>query len=160
MGASITVCVEKKNSDGDWAFVDCEPCGNRAYTLFGWLGDVRNYSELPPLGANRGSPDDLSEDSRHQLFYLERSSGWCLGYGDDEWVANCHSITWYTVEELLAFDYDQTVEDRRNRGPGDLTLPVGQGFVTTYRELFGPAWFKFLDDLKTATAERVIFGWD
>ena len=52
------------------------------------------------------------------------------------------------LPQLLAFDYDQTFENRRNYGPGDDVLPEGEGKVMTYRELLGPLYFERLEELK------------
>jgi hypothetical protein len=109
------------------------PFPNQNYALFGWLAGVRNYSSLPVLSEARGLPDDVSAD---------------VALAHQRWRGDAHSESWIDVEDLLAFDYDQQVEDHR------------EGEVTTFRALFGEEFFETLQVLKAMGARRVVFWFD
>ena len=71
-------------------------------------------------------------------------------------------------QELLAFDYDATFEDRRVSGeilPGvishGMSCPPGQGTVVTFREFLGQQYFTDLNKLKALGPEtRILFYFD
>jgi hypothetical protein len=76
---------------------------------------------------------------------------------------DAHSASWLTVEELLAYDYDQKVEDRRVtvNGNGGCTCDPGSGKQMSLREfLDGTDFFESLDAIKAAGGERVVFWFD
>ncbi|MGW2666244.1 hypothetical protein ACWCW7_35275, partial [Nocardia tengchongensis] len=122
----------------------------RSYGVFGWLGGVRNYSEVPPIAPSRGLPDDVSREVRAE---------W------ESWGYDAHSTSWASVEELADFDYGQAVEDRRVTigHNGAHTADPGGGTMTTYREFLGSSYFADLDRLKSAAqghSARVVFWFD
>lgn len=99
----------------------------QSYNLYGWLADVRNYAQVPVLAQPRGLPEDALPETRE---YFEPGRG--------HW-----GLTWYTVEELLDFDWNQPFENRRytaqvaeNVWNGAATAEPGQGRMTTYLEEF------------------------
>lgn len=123
----------------------------RLYRVFGWLGDVRNDSAVPPIAARRGLPSDVSEEVREARY--------------EEWGDDAHSTSWVSAVELLAFDYDTVVEDRRVplTGDGSNTCPQGDGRMTTFREFLGSWFFVDLEQLRTlarAADTRVVFWFD
>lgn len=132
-----------------------EPFNLRNYSLFGFLADVRNYAALPPLAVPRGLPEDISS--------LVRDSA-------EHWDADGHSHSWFSLAELLAFDYSAAVEDRRytkqvgpNAFDGGATAPAGSGVMTTWREELPDVYFAALDIMKTLGAPddvRVVFWFD
>jgi hypothetical protein len=146
MGCDIHSQAEKR-INGKWEVIpDLHPFDWRQYGMFGFLADVRNYSAVPPLSQPRDLPEGSPSDGED--------------LGD-------HSYSWLSVEELTAFDYDQPMEDRRvtrqiapNVTSGAVTCEPGEGEKTTFREFLGPAFFKDLEELKAAGAERVVFGFD
>ena len=164
MGCDIHIYVEQRQADGSWSKVDWPsarpddyidgPFDWRSYGVFGFLGyEGRNYSEVPALAEIRGLPEDVSTSVR------EDSDG-------IDW----HSHSWLSVDELSAFDYAQTFEDRRvtvQTGPrtfnGGATAEPGGGQVVSYREFLGDS---FMNDLATLTAmnavraTRVVFWFD
>lgn len=151
MGCDIHTQVERKvrgkweMGNGKWEIIPgLVPFDWRAYGMFGFLADVRNYSAIPPIAPQRGLPDDVV-DNENAENYL----------GD-------HSYSWLSVAELLAFNYDEPVEDRRvtRNHDGGCTAEPGGGRMTTYREFLGEAFFMYLEKLKEAGAERVVFGFD
>lgn len=123
----------------------------RLYRLFGWLGDVRNDSAVPPIAARRGLPDDVSDEVREERY--------------EEWGDDAHDPSWVSVTELLAFDYNAVMEDRRVSltGDGSNTCPVGEGRVMTYREFLGSWFFEDLARLRALEKRsdtRVVFWFD
>lgn len=131
----------------------------RDYGLFGVLAGVRNYSAVPPIAEPRGWPDDLSPALKAEL--------------EDQ--DDLHSRSYYTLKELLDFDWSKPCEDRRvtrQTGPrswnGGCTCEPGAGEMTTYGAHCGE---RFTGDLKVleewAKAEgvppedvRVVFAFD
>lgn len=151
MGCDIHAYAERKNGDV-WEDVGEIFEHVRSYALFGFLADVRNYSEVPPIAPQRGIPDDVSGDV--QAAY-------------ENWDSDAHSSSWLSLAELLAFDYDQTTEDRRvtrQIGPrawdGGCTAEPGDGKRTTFRAFLVDWYFAELERLKTIGAERIIFWFD
>lgn len=65
---------------------------DRNYRLFSWLAGVRQYAEpgesdyIEPLSQPRGLPADLSPGVKRSI---------------DNWGADLHSKTWFTLKELL-----------------------------------------------------------
>jgi len=147
MGCDIHSRAEKR-VNGKWEAIDgLAPFDWRSYGVFGFLANVRNYSAIPPLSEPRGLPDDAH-------------------YGDEDDLGD-HSFSWLSLDELLAFNYDAPVEDRRvtrqvapNAWDGGCTAEPGAGNMTTYREFLGPQFFGDLEKLKAAGAERIVFGFD
>lgn len=151
MGSDIHSRAEKRVG-GKWIGLDVEAFESRNYGFFGWLAGVRNYSGLGPIAADRGLPKDASaEASKH--------------YAD--WAGVAHSESWVGVSELLAVDYEQTIEDRRTTtqvGPnlwfGGATCAPGDGKIETLREFLGEEFFVVLKRLQDAEADRVVFWFD
>lgn len=165
MGCDIHTYVEQRD-DGSWTRVGwaggtrhgweiTEPFDWRHYGLYGWLADVRNSSEVPPVSQPRGLPEDVSPDVLREF---------------EEWGCDAHTPSWISVDDLIAFDYDQTFEDRRvtrqiapNAWHGACTADPGEGEIKTYREFFGPEFFADLAALNTLNKvrpTRVVFWFD
>lgn len=146
MGCDIHTTAERR-VEGKWQEIeDLFPFDWRAYGMFGFLADVRNYSAVPPISAPRGTPEDSPS------------------YDDDD---DRHSHSWLSVEELCAFDYDQAMEDRRvsvtlpsGVVSGAGTCSPGEGRKMSFREFLGKAFFEDLAKLREAGAERVVFCFD
>lgn len=122
------------------------------YTLFGWLADVRNYAQVPPLTARRGLPIDADRE----LLQMADAAG----------ARGCYAFSWVSLRELLAFDYDATFEDRRTSnaaGPRGDTVPPGMGERTSYRAALGPSLFECIRKLQALGEPddlRVVFWFD
>jgi hypothetical protein len=151
MGCDIHSYAEKQDG-GDWTGLDVEAFERRDYRFFGWLANVRNYSDMTPIAAGRGFPADASAKVANHY---------------DDWSGDAHSASWVSVAELLAVDYDQLVEDRRTTkqlGPnywtGGATCAPGEGKTQTLREFLGPGFFAVLKRLQDAEAGRVVFWFD
>lgn len=69
--------------------------GSRSYVKFSILADVRNHyeeSQVDPLFPQRGLPDDASDHSVQLL--------------NVDWAGDIHSVTHFTLKELLEVDWD------------------------------------------------------
>jgi hypothetical protein len=149
MGCDIHTQAERK-VNGNWEIIPgLSPFDWRQYGMYGFLANVRNYSAVPPISEPRGLPDDVVLTDDREFFL-----------GD-------HSHSWLSVEELLAFDYDAEMEDRRVTAKlssgitsGACTAPLGYGEAQTWREFLRQNFFDDLAKLKDAGAERVVFGFD
>lgn len=115
----------------------------RSYRLFGFLADVRNYSGTKPISAPRGLPSwaEIVQPGEDEDFWYNGE--------------RCHSHTWFSVRELLDFDYDLYTENRRHEAEvapgyvrGDLTCETGSGEILTLRDFLGCWYFEELDRLK------------
>jgi hypothetical protein len=158
VGCDVHTVAQKRDEQGKWTTFYGEfaegpaPFDWRQYGLYGWLAGVRNYSDITPISEPRGLPDDFN-----------------LGEWEDEsgdWLGD-HSYSWLSVDELLAVDYDQVVEDRgvsQEIRPGlvngGATCEPGGGEQTTLRDFLGERYFKDLYTLKALGAERIVFGFD
>lgn len=158
MGCDIHIWAERKTATGyevvnDVGFSEgSAPFDWRAYGMFGFLADVRNYSDVPPIAEKRGLPDDVSAEVR----------GECL-----DWCSDGHSHSWLSVSELAAFDYEQPVEDRRvsvqlaeNLWSGAGTAEPGGGEMMTWREFLGRQFMDDLAKLQECGADRIVFWFD
>ena len=149
MGCDIHIYTERRSAEGYERVKDArfsegpDPFDWRAYGMFGFLAGVRNYSDITPIAEPRGVPGDMSSETAGEY---------------EMWSGGSHSASWLAVSELVAFDYDRMVEDRRVtvRRPsgvmdGGATARPGGGQEMTYREFLGPAFFK---DLKVLLGVR------
>lgn len=117
MGCDIHCYAERKNKDGKWEIVgnkekgedgwvniDYEPYVNRNYNLFAILANVRNGTAFAgcktgegfnPISNPKGVPSDASEE------YASLS---------EQWDSNGHSHSYFTLRELLDYDWTQTTQ--------------------------------------------------
>lgn len=151
MGCDIH-CYAERRSGNNFVKVKCDALGSRSYGTFGFLADVRNYSDVTPIVERRGFPVDASRAVKSSY---------------EGWGSDAHSPSWLTIEELTGFDYDRSMEDRRvtrqvgeNMWSGGCTSEAGGGVMTTYREFLGEWFFKDIQKLQDAGAERIVFWFD
>ena len=173
MGCDIHSFVEIKH-EGIWRYVPelfegaewakkeygpdamrSEPFCWRNYGVFGFLAGVRNYSAIPVLVEPRGLPEDITVAVQREV---------------TRWDCDMHTPSWLALSELLAFDFDQEIEDRRvtrEISPrftcGACTAEPGGGAMTTYREFLGPAFFQDLEVMKELgdpQNTRIVFWFD
>lgn len=149
MGCDIHSNAERKTESGFEKISGLEPFGWRSYGMFGFLANVRNYSDVPPIAERRGVPEDMSPEVAKDY------EGWGMG---------AHGASWLSVEELAAFNYDAKMEDRRvtrQTGPsswnGGCTAEPGGGKETTFREFLREGFFADIQKLKDAGADRIVF---
>lgn len=152
MGCDIHSFAERKQENGAYTCVAEDVFHYRSYGLFGWLANVRNYSKLTPLTHARGLPPNMSTVGTSIY---------------DEWGLDAHSPGYVTLEELLAVDYEQIIEDQRctiQVGPrawnGGATCAPGEGQAQTLREFLGIDYFAILQQLQQLKADRVVFWFD
>ena len=150
MGCDIHCFGEKKIEDdyvrqyvGD--FFDW-----RSYGLYGFLGNVRNYSAITPatcVHKNTSLPVGVC----HQIKDSYR-----------DWREDAHNLSWVRLDNLLMYDYDQLAEDRRCtiNGNGGSTCAVGLGKILTLREFLGEGYFEELQRAWDLGVERFIFWFD
>lgn len=157
MGCDIHSFTEQRtNPDGwNWEEVAFKPFDWRGYGMYAFLAGVRNYSGIKPLAEPRGLPQGLSYQTESE---------------NREWASDGHSHSWLLASELLEFDYDAMMEDRRftrREGPnsfnGGATCEPGQGKQQTWREFLGPQFFRDLEMLRAVgdpDNTRVVFWFD
>lgn len=122
----------------------------RDYGIFGFLADVRNHSHSPVIAEPRGLPPDVDMSDEERQNHAD---------------GGCHSTSWLTVAELLAYDYDQVFWDRRiTKGNNGAALAEeGEGEHLTLREFLTEWYFGLLDRLaKLGDPEhvRIVFTFD
>jgi len=150
MGCDIHVVIEKK-IEGKWVQIDVPDVFDyRSYGYFGFLANVRNYSAITPIDDPRGVPEDVKEQYKEII-------------NDD----NYHSFSWLSVEELLNYNYDQIIKDRRctrrigeNYYSGACTCEIGEGLKFSLRDFLSVNFFENLKRLKDAKADRIVFWFD
>lgn len=154
----------------------------RGYGMFGFLADVRNYSHSPVLAEPKGLPDD----SEYLNTPLEKPSVFDYGYfhngtaytNKEYFEKDCdyHSKSWFTLKELLDYDYSTEFWNLRyskttvNSNGGSYTNGAeigapndGNTTLTIMRDFLGECFFEDLETLKTlGTPEdvRIIFWFD
>jgi hypothetical protein len=146
MGWDIESHAEKRAYNGWIRIHGIMPFTQRNYGVFGFLADVMNLSAVTPISRPRGVPPDASDE-------VNAAYKACAG--------DVSAASWLSLAELTNFNYDAEIEDRRVRIGGSAgTCPPGQGRRMSFRELLEPAFFKDLEALKKADAERVVFWFD
>lgn len=151
MGCDIHSHAEKR-IDGKWTSVPLLPFDWRDYGMYAFLAGIRNYSAITPISTPRGLPDDASPEVRSD---------------SESWDSAGHSHSWLSVAELVGYDYDQTIEDRRCTRKvaagyisGAETCEAGEGEKMPLRAFLGDSFFEDLKKLQDAGAERIIFWFD
>lgn len=145
---------------------DC-PFDWRSYSMFAFLAGVRNYDHCEPLSEPKGLPNDSE--------YLNT-----IDYGETkkqsiESDVNYHSLSYLTLKELIDFDYDKILWNRRiyretywpdgtvSGGNGASLAEEGEGKMITYRENLGEWFFIHLEELKQLGEPedvRIVFWFD
>lgn len=150
MSCDITIFAEVRiKKSTSWRIVDkkvfsdfwgktIHPFGDRNYGIFGFLADVRNYSDCPCIKKPMGLPLILSDEVQ-------------VKYDDQSQIM--HSASYLTLENLLAFDYDKKFINRRSEDQLEITV----------REFLGKRFFKNLKELSKLGEPkdvRIIFWFD
>lgn len=84
------------NWNGETVKTD-SPYQGQNYALFAILADVRNYDGFVPIDKPRGIPFTASK-RYHKMV--------------EKWDGDGHGASWFTVKELLDFDWDRMVARR------------------------------------------------
>ncbi len=103
MGCDIHMAVERRKANGTWEYMQgpkdkygrTDYYNGRSYFLFSLLADVRNRGRVVPFSRPRGTPDDISAETRKRI---------------DSWAGDGHSHSYFTIKELLDFNWDKTTE--------------------------------------------------
>lgn len=147
MGAYIEGRPERKTDSG-WEVVDVHLpwlLDYQCYEYFGWLGGVRNHAGVSSIAERRGLPADVSHQVEVEYDHSYNSS----------------SPSYVTVEELLAVDYQQMVENRRwdgrHFGSGHDTCEPGKGEVMTLEEFLRPERVAEIRSLPSLGIDRLVF---
>ncbi len=127
MGTYIHLYVERKTGN-DWEAVknsetgltvtwesavweDYEHWIGQNYDLFALLAGVRNFYDIKPIAEPRGLPEDVSATVSGEYWQVvpDTSLGAAMA-GVDRYdkYANGYSSSWYTLQELLSFDWEGT----------------------------------------------------
>lgn len=146
MSTDIATCPQRK-IDGVWKDVNTRLFEGRQndFDLFCFLGFSRQVGVVPPIFPLRGLPDDYADAA---IF--------------EESLDDC---SWFTISELIDYDYSQTFEERRtwielsprSFVPGP-TLLLGQGIRKSVQYLLGRSYFDDLERAKIDKVERIIVG--
>lgn len=149
MGTYIGGCAERKTDSG-WEVVEIHLpwlLDYQCYEYFGWLGGVRNYAAVSSVAERRGLPADVSKEAEVEYDHCYDAS----------------SPSYVTVEELLAIDYQQLVENRRthevvgNIGYGNRTCEPGKGETMTLEEYLGSERVAEIRSLPSKGIDRLVF---
>ncbi|MCK9447315.1 hypothetical protein M0Q50_10730 [bacterium] len=122
----------------------CDPFGWRSYTMFSFLGDVRNYNGIQPIKDNIGLPKDISKDVKE----IE------LQDSDDN-----HSHSYITLKELIEYDYDISYKST-NYTDGDL---LTEDDIYVPRDNLNDLFFIHIEELKQLGEPddvRIVFWFD
>lgn len=126
----------------------------RAYGMFGFLANVRNYACIPVIAEPKHSlPADVSKAV------------------EDEWSnSDGHTVTWLMLRQLVEFNYDQVFWNRRvtrrlsaNALTGAGLAEEGEGTRLTVREFLGADFFRDIEIMKTLGSlddVRLVFWFD
>lgn len=117
MGCDIHCYAERKNKDGKWEIVgnkekeedgwiniDYEPYVNRNYHLFSILANVRNGIGFAGCKTGEGfntisNPKGVPSDASEEYSSIA-----------EQWDSNGHSHSYFTLRELLDYDWTQTTQ--------------------------------------------------
>lgn len=86
-----------EEGETDYCLVDF--CGDRNYSRFATLANVRNYGDTPYIDKPRGLPDDVTKDVKKY---------------SDNWGIDGHSHSYFTLKELI--DYQENIKPLKFRG--------------------------------------------
>lgn len=161
MGCDIHCFAEKRNKEtGKWEIVrdrftldnydkeyynkekGDQPFNWRSYSMFAFLGGVRNYDRCEPLSHLRGLPKDVSYEIKGEHEY---------------WFDDAHSTSYLTSKELLDFDYD------KSKWSESETVEQYNKKHTTYRDMLSDMFFVHLNELKEIGDPedvRIVFWFD
>ena len=122
MGTDIHGVFQKRNKNGTWEDVPHKYSENRHYSLFAWLGDVRNgtgfagvptHTRIEPLSSHRGFPHDFAvvggstadENAVHPIADINLLPEWRQKYLEDgeplQVYMGYHGFSWLLDDEIL-----------------------------------------------------------
>jgi len=121
-----------------------DPFDWRSYSMFGFFADVKNLSQVTPLAPLKGFPSDSVYLNMQDVDFWDST----ITMGKQIRDEGYYGLTYYTLEELLAFNYDDTFYDMRPK-LWTTEEALEKGNLVTYREFLGQSYFDCLETLKT-----------
>lgn len=126
MGVDILEQYERRQG-GRWEVVNlcqddqgtgatCPACLERNAELFGILAGVRSVYHVAPVAPRRGLPEDVSPDV---------AARWGAVQDDPD----LFGVSWVGLDELLAYDWDQTIESGLDGHPPVTCRDAARHFV-------------------------------
>jgi hypothetical protein len=85
----------KNEDNGERPYNIIELYGDRDYTLFSILADVRNYSNNKSISSPKGIPNDVTKEVKEEY---------------ERWDGDGHSHSWFTLKELMKYKDSTTVK--------------------------------------------------
>ena len=160
MGTYIAAVAQRKNSDGTFENIK-KIFDFQSYDVFAWLAGVMNLAMITPLSQPRGIPQDILDKAKKRKLesdYFSDSSYEppLINRILDEYCP-ISSVSWYSVEELLAVDYEQIILNRRNNGYLE-PLPIDQAAPMKLKDFLDDCFMNELEALKQIKADRIVFG--
>lgn len=122
----------------------------RSYNMFAFLANVRNRIDIEPLSLPKGLPDDseyLNSEYTDDIYSSKKET--LKDYYFNDW--DYHSHSFFTVKELLEFDYDKDFSNKRYDDED------------SYRKILPNGFFDDLEILKSLGEPenvRIIFWFD
>lgn len=127
----------------------------RDYDAFACLAETGRRPNIKPLISKRGWPDDWVRRAGQNLYTLSDPPD--ESDERNEWVndTDFHTPSWYTLSELLLFNYDTPCSDQ------PITVFIGDTYETrhkicTYREVLDSAVLSDVERLRTWATQREI----
>lgn len=161
MGISITIIAESRDDTGSFAgthvvFTDDEHDADenelastvldallvRNFDRYAFLAGQTNNAGIRPISPPRGLPEDASLIARELSSLM----------GTDAW-----GRSWLTIDELMAFDYDQPLRFLDGFCPAT-NLPAKA--AGTYRQMLGDEMILAVRELKARRFERLVIWFD
>lgn len=167
-----------------WCWLPTSWPGDRNYRLFAALANVRNgtWGTIEPLDEPRGLPPDMTHDGTftavvQKTWFVEDVQTADENHYDkfQVWLGD-HSHSWATLEELLAFNWEQTFEgigyvhpgtprDEKGR-PTSYAAWSSTGTQETWKETLSDdcrdfvLTIKYLKERFPSSEIRFVFGFD
>lgn len=157
---------------------DYEP--DRNYRLFAWLSNVRG--SIRPFSGSSKENEEWQTKTRGLFIALAEHEGLDTWDYRDRVSSGDHSFNFFTVAELVFFDYDQVYDmDPRDLGTDefpllaaeyenveyDVDVWIANPWQQTFKDIFHwehrekiGNWFCFLEYLKTHNVDFIIVGFD
>ncbi|KTC84382.1 MULTISPECIES: hypothetical protein [Legionella] len=144
MGCDIHVEIDLYQNDkwihlNEWDEKYFNPFPHRNYSIFGFLGNVRNRDGTPYITDNRGLTADREEEIQRACDEIDKA----VEEGDIYWgrpdlpydyLAGYHGISWVLLSELLEYDYSQTFIHKGLNKEMSLKEYLGDGFMEILKD--------------------------
>lgn len=146
MGCDMHVKVDIYQN-GKWTHLEkgdekyYNPFPYRNYSIFGFLGNVRNLDGTPSIAERRGlTPDREAEiqAARDQIDKAIEEGDVYWGRPDlpYDWISEYqyHSVSWVRLSELLEYDYSQTFINTSSNKEITVKDYFGNGLMETLKD--------------------------